>query len=134
MWKIKSQKVNLRLRLRDKYMLQEVAMAHEVKSISAMVVEVIRRECGYKVYNGTGEEEDYSKPVLDIKPEEYTDEGSNIPVILCFSVCWEEIKEIQNYAHSKNFIGVPSFVIWLLRSKGFISQKFTVSKVETTRV
>ena len=123
MWNMKSQKVNLRLKLRDKYMLKEVASAHEVKSVSEMVLECVRRECGYTVYNGKGEELDYSLPVREIKPKVYDDEGSDIPCILCFSVCWEEIKHIQAYAHSKNFIGVPSFVLWMLREKGFISPK-----------
>ena len=138
--KLLSQKINLRVKLGDKEMLRNVAIAHEVKSLSAMVLETIRKECKYAVYDVKGKNVNAGGGVMDIETLKQLELEPVFPqdiayqqeCILCFSVSKEEIKHIQEYAHLMHFIGVPSFVLWLLRDKGFISKKPVVSNSEIT--
>ena len=112
-------------------MLRDVAIAHECKSLSSMVLETVRKECKYEVKDERGKDINVSGEVLGLdtikelgfNPTFPEDIAYQTPCILCFSVTKEEIRKIQAYAHEQHFIGVPSFVLWLLRKKGFISEK-----------
>ena len=140
MKQLKNRKFNIPIRIGDRYMLKEVADIHGIKSLTQLVLEVIRRECKYEVlderdnpivYTGgmlaVGEGEDF----IQVKFPD-GDEDFKLPGLLGLSVTLDEYRHIQESAYEHHFPGIPTFVRWLLESKGYISKKPVVSNSEIT--
>lgn len=115
--------VNINMTLGDKFMLLQASIKLECHTITELITEIIRRECGYTILDEYGNIVDISGEIPDLEIPYPDDPGYSQKTIQSIRFSREEFDMIQAYASKHIFAGVPSFILHVLRRKGFISPR-----------
>lgn len=113
-------KINMRVKLLDKVMLQEACIRLECRSLSELVIMTVRGDLGYSM--GLLNEPVREVPSLVGQLEWPREQEYDVDTILCVMVMEVELKVMQRMAKERLFPGVPSMVLSILRRKGFIRE------------
>lgn len=118
---MKKCKINMRVKLLDKVMLQQACIKLECRSLSELVIMTVRGDLGYSITL-------FNEPVREVPSlvgelEYPQGQEYDIDTILCIMVTEMELRIMQRKAEDMLFPGVPSMVLSILRRKGFIREK-----------